>query len=247
MNAITQEKREALIAQLQKIQAMTEANGCTESEAFVAAGKAQALMDEYGLTLGEIKATSTPDDLCEKAEFQAEGRKTVHEVQFTSGKVAEYTNCRVWKTGNKICFFGLAADVQIARYLSGVFQTAMDTEFARYWRTARDFSETHGRTARKSFMLGMARRLRERLAELIQSRAYEQELQPAASDCRTLVVVKKQVVEKAFKALGMNLRRGSSGHCSRDGSSYDAGFKAGNNVTISHGGLNGRASAHRLN
>jgi hypothetical protein len=168
--SINEAKREALIKQLTKLREMTTAHGCTESEAKVAAEKAQTLMDTYGVTMDEIKSTAVQEDLCEQLGIDPDpSRKTMHEVLYCSGSVGEYTNTKVWRDGKKLVFFGLTADVQIAKYLLGVFQTAMDYEFAKYWKTEREFSTRHGRTARKGFMLGMASRLRDRLRELNRS------------------------------------------------------------------------------
>ena len=55
--------KEGLIQKLQALQNMTMANGCTESEALVAAGKAADLLERYGLSMEELKAAS-PNQLC---------------------------------------------------------------------------------------------------------------------------------------------------------------------------------------
>jgi Protein of unknown function (DUF2786) len=238
---ITEAKKNALIQQLQKLREMTLANGCSENEAKVAAEKAQSLMDVYGVTMEEITSATIQDDLCEQLRVDPDpSRKTVHEVWHCIGGLGEYTQTKSWRTGKIIVFFGMTADVQIAKYLLGVFQTAMDSEFTRYWKKARADSSSHGRTARYGFMLGMADRLNVRLIELIEARRHKHELAP--SESRALVVVKEQVVKAAFARLGFKVRRVSPCIDNLDGSSYIAGWSAGDNVAISAGGLNGRNS-----
>jgi hypothetical protein len=70
-------KRNALILQLTKLREMTQENGCTEAEANNAAAMAQRLMDTYGVTMSDIDAAITPDELCEEDEFTVPGRKNV--------------------------------------------------------------------------------------------------------------------------------------------------------------------------
>jgi hypothetical protein len=57
--------KEGLIQKLQALQNMTVANGCTESEALVAAGKAAELLERYGLSMEELKAAA-PNQLCDQ-------------------------------------------------------------------------------------------------------------------------------------------------------------------------------------
>jgi hypothetical protein len=192
----------ALIQQLTKLREMTVANGCTENETNVAAQNAQSLMDQYGVTLEDIKATTIPDDLCERVACGDSSRKTLHEVQYTAVTLGKYTNCKVWTQAHQIMFFGLSADVQVAKYLLGVFQTAMDVEFAQYWKTAQHLSDVHGRTARKGFMLGMAKRLRERLNELIIERDMKRE--DESNDCRALLSLRVRLSRKHSSQSALN-------------------------------------------
>ena len=61
-------------------------------------------------------------------------------------------------------FFGLKADVQIAfRTFSMSFRAAMETEWTLYWACHGVEQHVNSRTVRRSFMLGMAKRLQARL------------------------------------------------------------------------------------
>jgi hypothetical protein len=55
--------KDGLAQKLRALQNMTVANGCTESEALVAAAKAAELLERYGLSLQELKAAA-PDHVC---------------------------------------------------------------------------------------------------------------------------------------------------------------------------------------
>jgi hypothetical protein len=235
---LNEAKRSALITQLSKLREMTTENGCTEAEANNAAAMAQRLMDQYGVTMSDIEATIVQEELCEQDEFTVKGRKSVHEVQYVAQALANYTHCTIYRDDRirKLVFFGMSADVQIAKYLMGVFQVAMDTEFAKYWKVERQTSRHHGRSARKGFMLGMASRLRQRLYELIEAR--KAALDPVA-DSRQLVIVKDQIVNAALAKKGIHFSVRMQRYSTRDSGSYRAGHEAGDRVGISAGGLNG--------
>ena len=127
--------KDGLAQKLRALQNMTVANGCTESEALVAAAKAAELLERYGLSLEELKAAG-PDQVCDCDSVNC-GRRHTHEAQFLAPKIAEFTKTKIWltrcRTEVKLTFFGLKADVQIASYLFTVFRTAMETEWAIYW------------------------------------------------------------------------------------------------------------------
>jgi hypothetical protein len=57
--------KDGLAQKLRALQNMTVANGCTESEALVAAAKAAELLERYGLSLEELKAAA-PDQVCDR-------------------------------------------------------------------------------------------------------------------------------------------------------------------------------------
>src|SRR5215471_3872185 len=131
MQAITTEKREALVRKLQALQEKTVENGCTEGEAAAAAALAQSLMDQYGLTLDEIEAEANKEDLIEQDDVQTGSDALYskpHHVQFCAPSIANYTNVKSWLYGARIVYFGLSADVQTAKCLTQIFQTAMEFE-----------------------------------------------------------------------------------------------------------------------
>ena len=228
--------KDGLAQKLRALQNMTVANGCTESEALVAAAKAAELLERYGLSLEELKAAA-PDHVCDSDSVNC-GRRHTHEAQFLAPKIAEFTKTKIWlsrtRTDVRLTFFGLKADVQIASYLFTVFRTALETEWAIYWASHKEEHPCHGKTVRKSFLMGMITRLNARLSALIEAAKSG----PAFSESREIIVLKAQIVEKAFRDL--NLRLEKSRRTTRayfDSRAYDAGQLAGEKVSITSGAI----------
>jgi hypothetical protein len=62
--------KEEVIKKIQKLLAMSQANGASENEAMMAASKVQQLLQEHNLSLGEIKDNQTIEDIdWEKVEI----------------------------------------------------------------------------------------------------------------------------------------------------------------------------------
>ena len=234
--------KDGLAQKLRALQNMTVANGCTESEALVAAAKAAELLERYGLSLEELKAAA-PDQICDSDSVDC-GRRHTHEAQFLAPKIAEFTKTKIWlsrtRTDVRLTFFGLKADVQIASYLFTVFRTAMETEWAIYWVSNKEEHQCHGKTVRKSFLMGMIKRLSARLSALIEAAKSG----PALSESREIIVLKAQIVEKAFRDL--NLRLEKSRRTTRvyfDSRAYAAGELAGEKVSITSRTIDNKETA----
>ncbi len=87
--------KENFVQKLQALQNMTVANGCTESEAFVAAGKAAELLQRYGLSMQELKAAA-PDQLCDQNSLSCGLPRYTHEVRFLAPIIGEFTKTKTW-------------------------------------------------------------------------------------------------------------------------------------------------------
>jgi hypothetical protein len=232
------DKRNALLDRISALLAKTQERGCTEAEALSAAELASKLMSRYGLSLSELKSISTPADVCDTNEMPI-GRVRSHEVLHAAEAIAYYTDTRYWYRRDYIrravllAYFGLVADVQVANYLTNILRSAMDTQWKVYWETHRKYSDSSARTARANFMRGMADRISIRLDNM-------KAAQNNASDnnCQAIVLVKKNIVEKAFEAAHIEIKEDNS-HCwgSPDPGAYHAGDLAGGRVTIARGAL----------
>jgi hypothetical protein len=246
-----QAKRSGLLDKITALLAKTRENGCTESEAIAAAELAQKLMAKYGLSLSELRATTSPVDACE-AEATAIGRQRAHEVLHLSEAIAFYTDTKTWfhrhgwihrtkdgrirtheSGGIVVIFFGLSADVQVANYLTSTLRVMLDTEWSAFWRAYPEKPKPNARTARASFMRGMTNRVSKRLYEMKRAQSRE-----VVNDCREIVLAKEQIVKAAFEASGVRLAHESrSFSVPGDLKSYSAGDAAGRRVSISSGAL----------
>jgi hypothetical protein len=232
--------KDSLVQKLQALQNMTVANGCTESEALVAAGKAAELLERYGLSMQELKAAA-PNQLCDQNTLNCGRPRYTHEVQFLAPVIAEFTKTKTWITRTatevQMTFFGLKADVQIASYLFNIFRAAMETEWTLYWACHAVEQHVNSRTVRKSFMLGMAKRMYTRICELME----KAKSAPVPSASREIVVLRAEIVEKAFNELNFRFKRTPKIKTgSFDSEAFAAGLLAGDKVSISSGALDDR-------
>jgi hypothetical protein len=207
-------------------------------------------MGKYGLSLSELHAIPSPVDACE-SDATAIGRRRAHEVLHLAHAIAFYTDTKTWysrtglihlgkgrirlheSAGIVVVFFGLSAEVQVANYLTNTLRVMLDTEWNAFWHAYPKKPKPNARTARASFMEGITGRVSQRLYKLkrAQSRA-------VVNDCREIVLVKDQIVEAAFEASGVRIRRESrSVRFSGDSISMNAGDAAGRRVSISSGAL----------
>jgi hypothetical protein len=229
--------KEILVQKLQALLNMTVANGCTESEALVAAGKAAELLQRCGLSMQELKA-GAPDQLCHQNSLSCGLPRYTHEVRFLAPIIAEFTKTKTWishtNTEVQVTFFGLKADVQIASYLFDVFRTAMETEWAVYWGYWGAEPNVNRRTTRRSFMFGIIKRLQARIGELIE----KTKSAPVLSESREIVVLRAEIVEKAFRDLDIRLKKSRRKISNNlNANAFAAGQVAGDNVSISSGAL----------
>jgi hypothetical protein len=232
--------KDGFVQKLQALQNMTVANGCTESEALVAAGKAAELLERYGLSMQELKAAA-PNQLCDQNSINCGRPRYTHEVQFLAPVIAQFTKTKTWLSRNssevQMTFFGLKADVQIASCLFNVFRAAMETEWTLYWACHGVERHNNSRTVRRSFMLGMTKRLQARLFALIEMTNSG----PVLSVSREIVVLKEEIVEKALGDLNLRFKKTrKSKSTAFDVDAFVAGEVAGDNVSISSGALDDR-------
>jgi Protein of unknown function (DUF2786) len=229
--------KEGLVQKLQALQNMTVANGCTESEALVAAGKAAELLERYGLSIEELKAAA-PNQLCDQNSLDCGRPRFTHEVQFLAPVIAQFTKTKTWQTRSssevQMTFFGLKADVQIASYLFNVFRSIMDHEWKLFWYCHAVEQGVNRRTARKSFMLGMVKRIQAKIFDLMEAA----KAGPVPAESREIVVLREETVEKALRDLNFRFKKApKSKPTALDVDAFVAGEEAGSNVSIPSGAL----------
>lgn len=205
----------------------TVANGCTESEATMAAEKANQMLQEHNLSLTELEVQS------EKIgkRTQKAGNKNIDTLAYsTASRIAELCNCKVWRSGAELIWFGTQTDTEIAKHMSDMFMAIHDIE-KRRWK---EKNVVGGKSGGHSFTVGMASRLNERLAMMIVANQYENQ-HVAKAKGTDLVVVKNQLVESAYATLGMKMKRGTSRTGAKSHNGYSAGRAAGDRVNITRG------------
>lgn len=214
-----------------KISALLEKNsenGATEDEANAAMKIATKLMTEHGITMEDIqKNTAAANDFQEK--IINENRKKLHEVDLYGilNAIAKFTDTHVHierkvKVNSSVYFFGYRSDIELAEYLREVCKRALETEWNKY--VMNNVLDGHKRTHRKNFMIGMSQRISERLRDMKQEHTDE-------TKGTQLVVVKNQLVTKAFAEKNIKLKKPQSTTFTMD-DSYGAGKLAGNNVSL---------------
>lgn len=218
-------------------------NGASESEAIAAMRIAQKLMEEHGVTMEDIlQNNSAANDFIH--EVMRTGRKNLHEVDlYCVMAISEFCDVKVWqnkvyefgeKVGVTIQFFGYVSDVELAKYLREMIFRAMEWEWAKYSNSVVNVG--HKRSVRKSFLVGMAGRLCERL------RALKAESRGTGND---LIVLKNKLVTQAWaEQLKINLRKKSPTTITvTNGSAYRAGQNAGDRVSLQK---SGKAAGHNV-
>jgi hypothetical protein len=230
-------KRESILARLRALTMRTTANGCTEAEAKEAAAKIDELLEQYELTLDDVTIRTEAEIV--KSTITGIGRSS---VTFVGKAVGTFTDTELWLENDlsDVVILGIEVDVEIAEYLMQLFHRAIERECATwtmmdplYTMTARE----DRRDVKKSFEVGVAARLSERLRELKSKRDFT-----AKAGGRDLVLAKRPLIDAAMKQLGIELGAGKKARSVRHEGAYNAGREAGNRVNI-HQGVRGRAAS----
>lgn len=241
------EVRAKIAERLRRLMQMTVDNGCSEAEAIVAAGKANGLMAEYGLSYADVAEVRADRYGVRRRPFSggSAARRTHHEVSRCHGTIAKFCDCKAWYAGTDLIFFGAETDTETAFYLQDIIRMAMDRECARYLASGERPKGLHGNSLRASFLAGMATRVNQRLREMLAVRQADMAKVARAGAGTALVVLEKQAVvteryAQHMAATGLKLKRSTSRHTLRSRDAIQAGMSAGDRVALS-AGLNGRS------
>ena len=215
-------------------------NGASEAEAHSAMKHAAKLMKEHGVTMSDINnRNEAATDFTKK--WVNEGEKNLNAFdKLVVTSIANYTDTKVWndktnKRLSKLIFFGYRVDVELAEYIREMCNQALDYEWKMFSRT---IPAGYRAKARKSFQVGMALRLKERLIRLKEENCYNVE-------SRDLVVVKTQLVESAYRS--MNMRMGGAGVVLYNANNaFSAGQSAADNVRFNRSVNDGPKGGVRL-
>lgn len=204
-NKGSREELDKVLSRIQALRGKTVERGCTEAEALLAASKVAEMLDQYGLSLGEIDVKA---QACvgEGIETSRRRRSPLDECVIA---IAVFCDCRAWYETTpdgtiRHVFFGLPADVAGARYLYEKIDEAFETETALFKRS--ELYDRHPsakrRSATTSFQAGLGHGINAKLNRL---RA-ERDRAFRASGGRDLVPIKRDVIEDELAALGLRLK-----------------------------------------
>ena len=232
---------------IRALAARTVDRGCSEAEALAAAQKIGELLEVYGLTMSEV-------ELRQETCVQRQTIVTGPRLQAIGGiflSVIDLTETKGWTAGRGVfVFYGLEPDVLMADYLLHLIGHAIDHEEARYRAgDAYQRSRAAPQNRLRSFRYGFAERVSKRIGELAAHRraAAEAARMPTATGT-ALVVVKQQIIDEGFGALGIRLRTSYTTRTVRDGAAYRKGMEAGGRVNLERpvgAAAGGRALAGR--
>ncbi|MBX9634340.1 MAG: DUF2786 domain-containing protein [Magnetospirillum sp.] len=219
-----------LKAKIHALSAKTVANGCTEAEALAAAAKVAALLDQYDLSLSDVQRSH---EQCDRLVI-AGGKKQRSPMEGCIGAIAVFCDCKVWRQKDAegrsaTVFFGLPADLEMARTLYALIDAAMRTGAEAYKRSRKVISYRHDEG--RSFLIGMAQAIGEALLEMKEDR----DRANRNASGRDLVVVKTGVVEAEFSRLNLAFKQsGPSGRRIVAGA-FESGLEAGGRFDLPGG------------
>lgn len=235
----------SILARIRKLSAMTVANGCSETEAAFAMQKLNEIMAEYNPTEQELRAEATR---CEGQVLRTMD-KDYRDWWKILTPIAKLWGCHSWhhchiedlfglgqpQVFNEFHFFGIPTDATAAMSMTAMCFSAIQTEASAWTKLQRKCAKSSERNELlRSFRVGMADRLQERIIAMIP-------LRPEMSTGQGLVVLKDQLVNAEFAKLGLKLHYGSTATREVDPRAYAAGQAAASNVNISPGQSVGRA------
>ena len=223
----------------------TTDNGCTESEALLAAAKVDELLGQYDLSLTDVEIRDAP---CEQREYETYRKKRIP-LDACIGAIANFCDCRVWREKNqageaRYVFFGLRSDVEVAHYLTELIDNAVRSELGRYKTSAgyRRFRHQDRHVANSSFTLGMVASIADKLTAMTRERDAVNRDAVNNGTRRDLVILKASGVDAELEKLDLKLRTRRRATRMVSPTAYEAGETAGASLAINPGIRGTRAS-----
>jgi hypothetical protein len=208
--------RSEVAARVRALLAKTVERGCTEHEALAAATKAFELINKHQLDMSaiELESEGVIRGLAEKAET----RKLNVQSRLVAA-VAEFCEVRGWleteQRGqhSRVMFFGLKSDVEFANWLLRALERFV-------WQHADEYALKSGESdylSKRNFCIACCERVNERLRHEVMLRRLKQ---APTSSRKSLMIVKRALVEREFEKLGIHLAMRS--YCCGGGGSANA-------------------------
>lgn len=214
---------------VRKLLAMASDPGASDNERGVAMAKAQRLIEEHNIELGDLDNFEETIKVVQGDRFAVKWKLPYHRVVF--GAVAELYECRhlMWKLGaNGHSFWGMSHQVEAAEE-TAIWIIAQIEDLYRVALKAFDgqLSKTQRAELRASFKDAAAARVVQRIFEIIAQRRINR-------DSRALVVVNtaKQKLDEMVKEGDI---KSAKAVALREGFGTGAGYNAGAYVQIQKG------------
>jgi hypothetical protein len=229
------QEQEAVIRKIKALLSKTEANGASEGEAFNAMQAAGQLLKTYNLTLDKVFIGS--QSCIQEKIYTGSHRKNA--VSSVVSPIAKFCDCKVWSgkdilKGVYYAFFGLPADVEMAKYLYELVSKSIEQETNNY-KLSDDYINGDVWESRKtksvSFQHGMANRIASRLNELNEDR-YTENIENEEKTGTDIVLIKKSKIEDDFNKLGLKLKTVYSSKSARSAGAYGSGSEAGSKINF---------------
>jgi hypothetical protein len=217
-------------ARIRALTARTVDRGCTEAEAMAAAEKVGELLGLYGLTMTEV--TLREEACTQRSLFFDDPRRIA--INWLYPALLRFCGCRGWTVGRaEFVLFGLDPDVQMAEYLVQVLAGALAREEAAF-RASPAYLQSRAapQASLRSFRIGFAARVAQRLDAMGASQAAAAAARPPGAAGTAMVLLKEQRIEEGFRALGVRLRSVSRSTVVRDAGAYGQGQAAGGRVGL---------------
>lgn len=212
---------EKIIDRIKALLSKTVQNGCTEDEAFLAARKAQEIMDQYDIDNSALAEKS------EFVQFLREGVKTDIMKRRLIVAVTDYCGCYVvLRHTGAAEVTGRDVDIVMAQWLYDTLNSYLSRELKNHMSGHHKDPGAEKTRRKNGFIVGACRRITERLEEMAHVRSEKG---------NALVVARSKESENAYLALneGIKLRHGRSSSVSVSGSSMAAGRDAGDRASFS--------------
>ena len=221
--------KKELLNRMKMFSARTVENGCSESEAMLAAKKLSELQTQYNVTLTELDITQV-DFIIDDFNL---GKRQKHPVTCCLFGLQAFCEIKIVFFGNSAEIFGERHKVDNAKYMINLLMLTMDLEFNKF-KTSYEYADLkmryHGRKIRADFMNSMGYRISSRLSEM--ARIEKNEVIKTTGN--SLVVLADAKLLDAYKKKYPSLRTGSGRGTGNSGAS-NAGRMAGNRASLNRG------------
>lgn len=223
--------RDKLIAKIRALMAKTVENGCTEAEAMNALNMAQTMMDAYDVTAEDLQEAKDESAIHDTMKDM----RDPHNIRsMLVVKISEFTNTQTYRSQYKpqkyrYSFIGLRSDVDFAVWLTEHLTIFVQKELKKYlWDNGyQSLDASSKRHIISGFVIGCTGRINDRLGELI-----DRGDRNRTDNGNALMVIKDALIKAKMDEMGLRLRAGRSRRRYYSGSSYGAGWAAGDRANF---------------